>query len=57
MKTNKAVESIRHKDKRANIPAEEPRDFVADEEHAPKTVRRAIQITRRGTPYSHIIKY
>jgi len=30
------VESIRHKDKRANIPTEELRDFVADEEQAPK---------------------
>jgi len=32
------VESIRHKDKRTNIPTEELRDFVADEEHAPKTM-------------------
>ncbi|MFH1158028.1 MAG: site-specific DNA-methyltransferase [Pseudomonadota bacterium] len=32
------VESIRHKDKRANIPTEELRDFVADEELAPKTL-------------------
>ena len=32
------VESIRHKDKRANIPTEELRDFVADEELAPKTM-------------------
>ena len=32
------VESIRHKDKRANIPTEELRDFVADEERAPKTL-------------------
>src|SRR6266404_1090787 len=32
------VESIRHKDKRANIPTEELRDFVADDEHAPKTI-------------------
>ena len=30
------VESIRHKDKRANIPTEELRDFVADEELTPK---------------------
>ena len=29
------VESIRHKDKRANIPTEELRDFVAEEELAP----------------------
>ena len=32
------VESIRHKDKRTNIPTEELRDFVADEEQAPKTM-------------------
>ena len=32
------VESIRHKDKRANIPTEELRDFVAEEEQAPKTI-------------------
>ena len=32
------VKSIRHKDKRANIPTEELRDFVADEELAPKTM-------------------
>jgi len=30
------VDSIRHKDKRANIPTEELRDFVADEEKSPK---------------------
>src|SRR3989442_15308818 len=32
------VESIKHKDKRANIPTEELRDFVAEEEKAPKTL-------------------
>ena len=32
----KKVESIRHKDKRKNIPTEELRDFVADEEVSPK---------------------
>ncbi|CCF83308.1 site-specific DNA-methyltransferase [Nitrolancea hollandica] len=32
------VESIRHKDKRPNIPTEELRDFVADDEAAPKTM-------------------
>lgn len=32
------VESIRHKDKRKNIPTEELRDFVIDEELAPKTM-------------------
>ena len=35
-KTN--VDSIRHKDKRANIPTEELRDFVADDERTPKTM-------------------
>ena len=34
----KKVESIKHKDKRTNIPTEELRDFVADEELAPKTM-------------------
>ena len=34
----KKIESIRHKDKRANIPTEELRDFVADEELAPRTM-------------------
>lgn len=32
------VTSIRHKDKRANIPTEELRDFVAEDEKAPKTM-------------------
>jgi adenine-specific DNA-methyltransferase len=32
------VESIKHKDKRANIPTEELRDFVADDEATPKTM-------------------
>ncbi len=36
--SKKAIESIKHKDKRANIPTEELRDFVADEELAPKTM-------------------
>ena len=35
-KTAAAVESIRHKDKRTNIPTEELRDFVADDEMSPK---------------------
>ena len=40
VKTNGStpVESIRHKDKRKNIPTEELRDFVAEEEQAPKTM-------------------
>ena len=39
-KTDKStsIDSIRHTDKRANIPTEELRDFVADEELAPKTM-------------------
>ncbi|MBN1344852.1 MAG: site-specific DNA-methyltransferase [Phycisphaerae bacterium] len=32
------IESIRHKDKRANIPTEELRDFVADDEKTPKAM-------------------
>ncbi len=34
----KSVESIKHKDKRANIPTEELRDFVAEDEKRPKTM-------------------
>lgn len=37
-KTSTPVQSIKHKDKRANIPTEELRDFVADEEKTPKTL-------------------
>lgn len=33
-----SVESIRHKDKRKNIPTEELRDFVAPDENTPKTM-------------------
>src|SRR6267142_2275654 len=33
------VESIRHKESRINIPTEELKDFVADEEQAPKGMR------------------
>src|ERR1700726_598520 len=32
------IGSIRHKNKRANIPTEELRDFVTDEEHARKVI-------------------
>jgi len=32
------VESLRHKDRRANIPTEELRDFVAEDEVKPKTI-------------------
>jgi hypothetical protein len=37
-KSNPPVESIRHQDKRANIPTEELRDFVVEEEIAPETM-------------------
>jgi adenine-specific DNA-methyltransferase len=37
-KTSTPVQSIKHKDKRANIPTEELRDFVAEEEKTPKTL-------------------
>lgn len=33
------LQSIKHKDTRTNIPTEELRDFVAEEEQAPKTLR------------------
>lgn len=33
------IDTVRHKDKRANIPTEELRDFVAKEEQQPYTVR------------------
>ena len=36
--TTTKIESIRHKDKRTNIPTEELRDFVADEELAPRSI-------------------
>ncbi len=37
-KAQKQVESIHHKDKRTNIPTEELRDFVAEDEKAPETM-------------------
>jgi adenine-specific DNA-methyltransferase len=37
-KKSAPVESIKHKDKRKNIPTEELRDFVAEDENAPKTM-------------------
>jgi hypothetical protein len=33
------METVRHKDQRANIPTEELRDFVAKEEQTPFIVR------------------
>jgi adenine-specific DNA-methyltransferase len=37
-KLSQPIHSVKHNDKRANIPTEELRDFIADEEKAPKTV-------------------
>jgi adenine-specific DNA-methyltransferase len=34
----KKIDSLRHKDKRANIPTEELRDFVAEDEQSPQTM-------------------
>jgi len=36
--STKPIESLRHKDKRVNIPTEELRDFVKDDELRPKTI-------------------
>src|SRR3990172_7772131 len=36
--TSTPVEAVRHKDKRRNIPTEELRDFVAEDEARPKTL-------------------
>lgn len=35
-KARTEIGSVRHKDKRVNIPTEELRDFVAEDERAPK---------------------
>ena len=41
-KSPTAITSIRHKsDTRVNIPTEELRDFVADDEQAPKAMQEA----------------
>ncbi len=32
------IESVKHKDKRTNIPTEELRDFGAEDEKSPKTI-------------------
>jgi adenine-specific DNA-methyltransferase len=32
------IDAVRHKDKRKNIPTEELRDFVRDEEQRPQTI-------------------
>ena len=42
-KTPKPITSTKHKDKRANIPTEELRDFVAQDEHAPQTFRAMLK--------------
>ena len=38
-KPSAQLDSIRHPDKRTNIPTEELRDFVADDEASPKALR------------------
>ncbi len=55
-KTTTQVASIRHKDKRANIPTEELRDFVADEELAPKTMLYFLDRGRGGMKYLKLMK-
>ena len=40
----RAVEAVRHKDKRKNIPTEELRDFVVDDEHQPETGKIAVEV-------------
>jgi adenine-specific DNA-methyltransferase len=37
-KSQTQIDSVKHQEKRANIPTEELRDFVTEEEKAPKTV-------------------
>jgi adenine-specific DNA-methyltransferase len=37
-KLSTPIDAVKHKDKRANIPTEELRDFIAEEEKSPKTV-------------------
>ena len=41
------VESIKHKDSQINIPTEELRDFVAEDEQAPKRMRYPMITVRR----------
>ena len=38
LRQENTIESLRHKDKRANIPTEELRDFVAEDEERPKVM-------------------
>ena len=38
LKSSTKIESVRHKDKRKNIPTEELRDFVAEQEQKPQTI-------------------
>jgi adenine-specific DNA-methyltransferase len=46
-KTATEITSIRHKkDTRVNIPTEELRDFVAEDEKAPKAVHHVLNWTR-----------
>ena len=44
------VESIKHKDSRVNIPTEELRDFVADEEQAPTRMLLRAAIAAAASP-------
>ena len=38
-KTSKKIDSVKHKDKRKNIPTEELRDFVKEDETKPQQVK------------------
>jgi adenine-specific DNA-methyltransferase len=37
-RSSKSIDSVKHRDKRANIPTEELRDFVEDDERAPQNI-------------------
>ena len=58
------VESIRHKDKRTNIPTEELRDFIADDEAGPEddalparpVARPAARLARQGLTLPQEVK-
>ena len=50
------VASIHHKDSRTNIPTEELRDFIADEEASPKTMAfnaRECSVMLRKSAFPH----
>jgi len=48
----KPIESLKHKDKRSNMPTEELRDFVKEDENRPEAVLYpidpSIHLTRPG---------